>query len=91
MILYDKGDPIEALRILGPRLKQCHLKDAVKTRQPGVWGKEVPLGTGEVNWPAFFQTLKQVNFSGDLAIEREAGNQRLEDIRVARQLVANNK
>jgi len=88
MILYDKGDPIEALRTLGPRLKQCHLKDATKTRQPGVWGEEVPLGTGEVNWPALFQTLEQVNFSGNLAIEREAGNQRFEDIRTARQLVA---
>jgi hypothetical protein len=29
-----------------------------------------------------------VNFSGNLAIEREAGNQRVEDIRTARQLVA---
>ncbi len=87
MILYDKGDPIEALRILAPRLKQCHLKDAIKTRQPGTWGEEVPLGAGQVDWKAFFRTLEQVNFSGYLAIEREAGNQRMQDIQTARQVV----
>ncbi len=85
MILYDKGDPIEALRILAPRLKQCHLKDAIITRQPGTWGKEVPLGSGQVDWKAFFRTVEQVNFSGYLAIEREAGNQRMQDIKTASQ------
>ena len=87
MILYDKGDPISALRLLAPRLKQCHLKDAKKTRQPGTWGEEVALGAGEVDWPGFFRTLEQVNFSGYLAIEREAGNQRLQDIQTGRRLV----
>ena len=87
MILYDKGDPIEALEILGPRLKQCHLKDANRTRKTGTWGEEVPVGTGQVNWGRFFRTLEQVNFSGVLAIEREAGSQRLQDIKSARQFV----
>ena len=87
MILYDKGDPIRALQTLGPRLKQCHLKDAKKTRLPGTWGEEVPVGQGEVNWPSFFKTLEQTQFSGYLAIEREAGNQRLEDIRAGKTFV----
>lgn len=81
MILYDQGDPIEALRVLAPWLKQCHLKDAVKTKTPGTWGEEVPVGSGEVDWQAFFDVLSQVQFSGDLAFEREAGEQRIEDIR----------
>ena len=87
MILYDKGDPIDALQTLAPHLKQCHLKDAIKTRQPGVWGEEVVLGTGQVNWRAFFKTLEPINFGGYLAIEREAGNQRLQDMQAARQFV----
>jgi len=87
MILYDKGDPIEALRELGPWLKQCHIKDARRTKTPGTWGEEVPVGSGEVNWPAFFKTLETLRFNGDLAIEREAGTQRVEDIRTARQYV----
>jgi L-ribulose-5-phosphate 3-epimerase len=41
MILYDKGDPVAALRTLGPWIRQCHLKDAVRTKTPGTWGEEV--------------------------------------------------
>ena len=85
MILYDKGDPIAALRILGPWLKQCHIKDAVKTKTPGTWGEEVVVGTGQVDWRAFFQTVEKLGFKGDFAIEREAGEQRAADIRAARQ------
>lgn len=84
MILYDKGDPIAALRTLGPWLKQCHIKDAVKTKKTGTWGQEVPVGSGQVDWPAFLQTLDKLNFRGNLAIEREAGDQRAADIKTAR-------
>jgi sugar phosphate isomerase/epimerase len=87
MILYDKGDPIEALRVLSGKVAQVHIKDAVRTRQPGTWGTEVPAGDGEVNWQAFFATLHGFNFVGDCVIEREAGNHRVQDIRRARQMV----
>lgn len=84
MILYDKGDPIAALRTLGPWLRQCHLKDARRTKVPGTWGEEVVLGTGEVDWRAFFGVLRELNFTGDLCIEREAGTRRVEDLRAAK-------
>ena len=87
MILYDKGDPVEALRILAPWLRQVHIKDAVRTKVPGTWGSEVPVGTGEVDWPEFFATLRELRFAGNLVIEREAGKQRVIDIRTARDLV----
>lgn len=87
MLLYDKGNPIEALRTLGPWIRQVHLKDATRTKAPGTWGAEVAAGTGEVDWPAFFTTLVQVGFRGDLCIEREAGEQRGADIRAAREMV----
>lgn len=90
MILYNKGDPVEAVRILGPWLRQVHIKDAAKTKTPGIWGEEVPVGTGEVDWPAFFATLRQLNFSGNLVIEREAGIQRVADIRAAKVIVERN-
>lgn len=87
MILYGKGDPIEALRVLAPWLLQCHIKDATHTKQPGTWGAEVPAGTGDVNWPAFFATLKELGYAGNLCIEREAGTQRVVDIITAHQMV----
>jgi sugar phosphate isomerase/epimerase len=87
MILYDKGNPIEALRTLGPWIRQVHIKDAARTTTPGTWGDEVVAGMGEVDWPAFFAALKEIGFAGDLCIEREAGMNRVEDIRTAREMV----
>jgi len=85
MILYDKGNPIEAMRVLGPWLRQCHVKDARRTKVPGTWGEEVVVGTGEVDWKAFVSVLNELQFRGPACIEREAGNQRAADIRTARE------
>jgi sugar phosphate isomerase/epimerase len=87
MILYDKGNPIDALKVLSPWLKQCHIKDANRTQTPGTWGEEVPAGTGQVDWPTFFRVLLGSQFKGYLAIEREAGTQRIQDIATAKKLV----
>jgi sugar phosphate isomerase/epimerase len=87
MILYDKGNPVEALRVLAPWLRQVHIKDALRTKIPGTWGAEVAAGSGEVDWPAFFAALRALNFTGNLVIEREAGDQRVADVVAARELV----
>lgn len=80
MILYDKGDPVEALRKLMPRVNQVHLKDAIKTTTPGQWGQEVVVGQGQVDWPAFMRVLNEAEYAGDLVFEREAGDDRVGDI-----------
>jgi sugar phosphate isomerase/epimerase len=90
MILYAKGNPIEALRILGPWIRQVHIKDATLTKTPGTWGVEVPAGEGEVDWKTFFAALKELRFTGNFVIEREAGTQRVIDIRRAREVVERN-
>ena len=86
MILYGNGDPIEAVRVLGPWIRQVHLKDARRTRTPGTWGEEMPVGEGEVNWPEFVCALREAGFAGNVVIEREAGSQRIADICRAREL-----
>ena len=82
MLLYDKGDPLQAVEVLAAHIHSVHVKDARRTRVPGTWGEEVPLGQGEVNIRAFLQTLQKVGYQGPLCIERERGNQdeRLADI-----------
>jgi sugar phosphate isomerase/epimerase len=87
MLLYDKGDPVDAVRVLAPWICQVHLKDARRTRQPGTWGEEVPLGTGEVNWRTFFTALSQADFNGDFVVEREAGNKRVAEILAGTRLI----
>lgn len=84
MILYDHGDPIDALRRLAPHVRQIHVKDAVRTRTPGTWGTETAVGEGEVDWPGFFRIVRERRIDCDLMIEREAGGRRLEEIRQAR-------
>jgi len=88
MILYGMGEPVAALRALAPRVVQVHVKDAVAAKQRGAWGEEVPVGTGQVAWPAFFDVLDATGLGVDLMIEREAGEQRVEDVRRARAHVA---
>ncbi len=83
MILYSKGDPIAAVRTLAPWIKHVHIKDAVKSDVPGEWGTEVPWGDGEVGNNKFIQTLEEIGYTGALAIEREAGDTRMNDIKLA--------
>jgi L-ribulose-5-phosphate 3-epimerase len=83
MILYAKGDPIQAVRTLAPWVKHVHAKDAVRTKTPGTWGTEVPWGDGEVNTDLFLRTLRETGFDGVLSIEREMGDDRIRDIRIA--------
>jgi sugar phosphate isomerase/epimerase len=83
MILYDKGDPIEAVQTLAGWIRHVHIKDAVRTKVPGAWGEEVVWGTGQVGSVEFLNTLKKIGFRGALAIEREAGDNRLGDIETA--------
>ncbi|MCI0436081.1 MAG: sugar phosphate isomerase/epimerase [Gemmatimonadetes bacterium] len=87
MILYGTGDPVAALRLLAPHVRQVHIKDAVATRAPGEWGAETPVGEGEVDWPAFFAVLAAHVVPADLIIERESGERRVTDVRAAKALV----
>jgi sugar phosphate isomerase/epimerase len=82
MLLYDKGDPLRAVEILGPDIRSVHVKDANRPTTPGQWGEEVPLGQGQVNIRQFVRTLQKVGYRGPLCIEREVGNQeqRLADV-----------
>ena len=75
MLLYDKGDPIRAVEILGPDIRSVHVKDAIVTKIPGAWGEEVPLGQGQANIRLFLKTLKKIGYAGALCIEREVGTQ----------------
>lgn len=72
MILYGAGEPIPALEKLGSRVRSIHCKDATWSDKPGeTWGRETPLGEGDVDMGAFVKTLKKIGYDGPLTIERE--------------------
>jgi sugar phosphate isomerase/epimerase len=72
MILYGCGEPIPALKRLGPFVRSVHCKDATWSDKPGeTWGKEMPLGAGDVNFADFLAALAEIRYTGPLTIERE--------------------
>ena len=87
MILYAMGDPVESFERLAGHVMQVHIKDATKTLTPGTWGAEVPVGTGEVDWDGFFGVMSSKGLDVGMMIEREAGDDRVGDIQIARALV----
>ena len=87
MILYAMGDPVESFERLADHVMQVHIKDATKTLTPGTWGAEVPVGTGEVDWDGFFGVMSSKGLDVGMMIEREAGDDRVGDIQIARALV----
>ena len=84
MILYGKGDPVDAIQMLRPWVKQVHIKDAVHAQTEGEWGTEVPVGQGEVDWIEFLQHVPE---DVNLVIERESGTERVKDILLAKRLL----
>lgn len=72
MVLYGTGEPIEALRKIGSYVHSVHCKDGTWAARPGQeWGREVPLGEGDVGMEAYLRTLGEIGYTGPLTIERE--------------------
>ncbi len=88
MILYGMGDPVDAFEQLAPYVVGVHIKDALPTQVAGTWGREVAVGEGAVDWPAFFHILHNHAVEADLMIEREAGSHTVDDMRAARQHIS---
>jgi sugar phosphate isomerase/epimerase len=63
-------DPLEAVKKLKGHIIGVHLKDIAAFNDPKL--KDVPVGTGVVNFPAIFEELKKQQFKGPIYIERDA-------------------
>lgn len=85
-ILYASAEPVSAIRDLAPFVRQIHLKDAIASPTPGEWGTEVRAGSGEVPWERFFAFVRERLPGVAVVIEREAGEQRIEDVRAGADL-----
>ncbi len=85
LILYGKGNPVDAIELLGPYVQGIHAKDGLFPTDPKELGKEVPIGQGKVEFLRIIQRLKQLNYRGAVTIEREiSGPQQIEDVKAAK-------
>ena len=66
-------NPLDAVKKLNGHIIALHLKDIAKYDDPTL--RDVPVGTGVVDFPAIFQELKKQGFKGHIYIERDAEDQ----------------
>lgn len=71
LLMYGKGNPVDALGILGKYILGIHGKDGLYPTDGTHLGEERPLGEGLVNYPVFINKLKEIGYNGDITIERE--------------------
>ena len=85
LILYGKGNPVDAIELFAPYVQGIHAKDGLFPTDPKELGKEVPIGQGQVDFPRIIQRLKELNYQGAMTIEREiSGPQQVEDVKAAK-------
>ena len=81
LILYGKGNPIDALDVFGNYVCDIHAKDGEYPTNGRNLGKETVVGKGKVNFPKFIEKLKEIGYDRTLIIEREiSGEQQIKDI-----------
>lgn len=98
LVMVSADDPVQAVYNLRKYIVHTHAKDGiqlspgsaealynegVKTDEPPVRFKEVPLGEGHVPWPAYLNALDDIGYHGFLTIEREVGPDPAADIKMA--------
>jgi len=71
LVMYGKANPLDGLKVIGKYVKALHAKDGNYPTNPYALGKEVPIPTGEVNFPAIISYLKKLDFNGSIIIECE--------------------
>ena len=90
LILYGKGNPIDALTVFGEYVRDIHGKDGNYPTTGSSLGEEKALGQGMVNFPAFVAKLKEIGYDGPITIEREiSGEEQIRDILMAKEMLEN--
>lgn len=73
LILYGKGNPVDALDVIGPYVRNIHVKDGFYPSNGDDLGKQVAVGKGKVDFPKLYEGLQRHGFQGEWIIEREGG------------------
>ncbi len=78
LLMYGNANSLDAVKQFGPLIKEFHAKDGKypDRNNPYELGKEVPIPTGDVDFPAVISELKKQGFKGALTIECELNGAR---------------
>ena len=78
-LLLHGHDPIASLAPLRDLLAHVHARDA-RSASLSRGLHEVPVGAGDVDWMALMATLQVLEFDGFVTVEREQGENKLQDV-----------
>ena len=78
---FAESDPHEAVYILRDHIIHTHIKDSAVRDDSG--RHETPVGQGWIDWPRYLKSYQDIGFTGYHCIEREAGENRVEETREA--------
>ncbi len=95
LVMVTGDDPVRAVHTLKDYIVHTHAKDGRRLQigdplviygeieseiQDAKYFEELPLGDGEVDFPAYLAALDEIGYRGYLTIEREVGNDPKADI-----------
>lgn len=99
LVMVTGDDPVQAVYNLKDYIVHTHAKDGIKLADSNpevvyrvvaienaskeTTFKEVPLGEGDVDFPAYLKALDDIGYKGFLTIERECGDDPVKDIKTA--------
>ncbi len=71
LISGGRGNPCDAMELLGCKVTGMHAKDAIPPKFGEFGGRQVPIGLGRVDFKGLFEQLKRLGYKGDIVIEHE--------------------
>jgi len=67
--VVKNGYPEHWVPVLGKMIKRVHCKDYSKKRGGFPEGFEIPIGSGDTNWPVILKQLKKIGYKGPITAE----------------------
>ena len=80
MVMVRGHDAYGGVPPLHDWIALVQVRDAVRSGTTVSGYLEVPLGDGDVDWSRFLATLAEVDYHGFLVVDRESGNNRLQEM-----------
>jgi len=74
LISSGRGNPCDAMELLGCKVVGIHAKDAIPPKYGDFGGKQVPIGEGRVKFEELLFMLRDFGYEGDIVIEHEMYN-----------------
>ncbi len=71
LMMYGSANPVDALEMLGDKVRSVHAKDGSYPTTGDKLGLEYPIGKGQVDFKALIDRLLNMDYQGPISVEYE--------------------